>query len=98
MVDRARFELASADAMRGRVRRVECTLGLRHGVKGVVAVAVRCKIIVRQHWLLRIVSSRGSGGRLCWRATCRGIADWKLIAADECGERRQPLAFPALPS
>ena len=35
---------------------VECTLELRHGVKGVVAV--RCKIIVRQHWLLRIVCSR----------------------------------------
>src|SRR5881394_3041806 len=36
--------------------RVECTLGLRHGVKGVVAA--RCKIIVRQHWLLRIVPRR----------------------------------------
>ncbi|PYL26985.1 MAG: hypothetical protein DMF45_13565 [Verrucomicrobia bacterium] len=35
---------------------LECTLELRHGVKGVVAV--RCKIIVRQHWLLRIVCSR----------------------------------------
>src|SRR5438552_14418396 len=41
---------------RGGTDALECTLELRHGVKGVVAV--RCKIIVRQHWLLRIVCSR----------------------------------------
>src|SRR5437879_11288812 len=60
------LRLASASATRNDTLRrgtyrehnskLECTLELRHGVKGVVAV--RCKIIVRQHWLLRIVCSR----------------------------------------
>ena len=49
-------ELKAASKALSGGRNVECTLGLRHGVKGVVAV--RRKIIVRQHWLVRIVSSR----------------------------------------
>jgi hypothetical protein len=53
----------------------DCTFGLRHGVKGVVAV--RWKIIVRRRvGLLRMIRGRRSGGRLCWRATCQGIAGW----------------------
>ena len=44
------------DEEEGEGYSVECTLGLRHEAKGVVAV--RCKIIVRQCWLWRIVSSR----------------------------------------
>ena len=49
-------ELLRASTKMSEERGVECTLGLRHGVKGVVAA--RCKIIVRQHWLLRIVPRR----------------------------------------
>ncbi|SPE23134.1 hypothetical protein SBA2_1140001 [Acidobacteriia bacterium SbA2] len=40
----------------------------------------------------RIVSGRGSGGRLCWRATGQGIPDWKLIAADAPGGGRTTTA------
>jgi hypothetical protein len=46
-------EVLHASTARSEGRGVECTLGLRHEVKGVVAV--RCKIIVRQCGLLRIV-------------------------------------------
>jgi hypothetical protein len=49
-------EVQRAFTARSEERGVECTLWVRHGIKGVVAV--RCKIIVRQRGLLRLVSSR----------------------------------------
>lgn len=53
---------------------LECTLVLRHGVKGLLPFAERSLYGEVLFW--RIVRGRRSGGRLCWRATCQGIAGW----------------------
>ena len=60
---------------------LECTFGLRHEVKG------GCCRLLKSHCEASLSVENRSQSVLCRRATWQGIADWKLIAADERWEQ-----------
>jgi hypothetical protein len=69
---------------------VECTLGLRQRVKGVVAV--RCRIIVRRGWVLENCARPAKRRRALLESNLSRNSRLELIASDERRERAQPFA------
>ena len=59
---------------------LECTLGLRHGVKGVVAV--RWKVIVRRDWVLENRSRPAKRRQALLESNLRRNSRLELIEAD----------------